>query len=232
MYVHPPCQHYTTGYPATAQIDYDIEKSPLRMQIEFTTVRLACVNFIVWEHDTHALFPSSVCLSVCVRLPDQQTNHPTIHPAPQQVGRDMQPLPKRRQQLFLNNLQYDCPDPSRLYVSSEFIRTVTLSQSRNGVTVSDTETLTLYELQPDGRSVKGRQRVGVYLTPNPNNKEGTLFFETGGRAVALFDYSFTMVKSGDCVVTPKGVEQCVGPDGGASYRVVGGGDEEGEEEDD
>lgn len=139
----------------------------------------------------------------------------------------MQPLPKRRQELFLNNIQFDCPDPG-LYVSSETIRTVTLSQSRaNGVSVSDTETLTLYELhQPDGRSVKGRQRVAVYLTPNPNNREGQLYFETGGRAVALFDYSFKMVKDGDCVVTPKGIEQCVGPDGGASYRVVGGSEEE------
>lgn len=141
----------------------------------------------------------------------------------------MQPLPKRRQELFLNNLQFACPDPNRLYVSSEFIRTVTLSQSRgNGVTVSDTETLTLYELQPDGRSVTGRQRVAIYLTPNPNNREGQLYFETGGRAVALFDYSFKMVKIGDCVVTPKGIEQCVGPDGGASYRVVGGGEEDGD----
>ncbi len=131
----------------------------------------------------------------------------------------MQPLSKRRQELFINNLNFETPRPDQ-YVSSEFIRTVTLSRS---VTVSDTETLTLYELQPDGRTVTGRQRVAVYLTPNPNNREGALYFQTGGRAVALFDYSFSMVKQGDCVVTPKGVEQCLAPDGGgASYRYVGG----------
>ena len=41
-----------------------------------------------------------------------------------------------------------------------------------------------YTLQPDGRSLKGRQRVAVYLTPNPNSKEGAQYFETGGKAVA------------------------------------------------
>jgi len=37
------------------------------------------------------------------------------------------------------------------------------------------------------------------------------------QAVALFDYSFVMQKVGDCVLTPKGVEQCVGSDGGGGY---------------
>lgn len=136
----------------------------------------------------------------------------------------MQPLPKRRQELFINKLEREQPPTTQpvRYVSSEFIRTVTLS-GRGGVSVSDTETLCLYERQPDGRAVKGRQRVAVYLTPYPNSKEGAQFFETGGRAVALFDYSFAMGKAGDCVVTPKGIEQCLAPDGGgASYRDVAG----------
>lgn len=44
--------------------------------------------------------------------------------------------------------------------------------------MSDSETVTLYERQPDGR-VTGKQRVAVYLTPNPNNKEGAQYFQVG-----------------------------------------------------
>jgi len=84
------------------------------------------------------------------------------------LGPDMQPLPRRKQELFINNIKYESPDDSR-YICSEFIRTVNLGR---GVSVTDSETLTQYELKPDG-SVEGKQRVAIYLTPNPNNQVGT-----------------------------------------------------------
>lgn len=182
------------------------------MQIEFATVRQRGPGGDARVTLSHSFTFSILC------TPTEHTHEHTN--TREQVGRDMQPLPKRRQELFINRLQFESPRADgRQYVSSEFIRTVTLSRA---VTVSDTETLTLYELQPDGRVV-GRQRVAVYLTPNPNNREGALYFETGGRAVALFDYSFKMSRSGDCVETPKGVQQCID---GTVIVPTGGGEEE------
>lgn len=102
---------------------------------------------------------------------------------------------------------------------------------RRSVSVSDSETLSLYELQPDGR-VKGRQRVAIFLTPNPNSKEGAQYFETGGRSVLLMDYDFDMVPvvepggGSRCVVTPKGVQQCVGGEGPAYAYPSGRGEGE------
>ncbi|EWM25046.1 hypothetical protein Naga_100049g33 [Nannochloropsis gaditana] len=157
------------GYPAVGEIDYDISKNPLRMDVAFAT-----------------------------------------------MGPDLQPLPSRRQQLLFNNLQSDRVRPNDLFVCSEYVRTVTLGPGRR-VTVTDSETLSQYELMEDGR-IEGKQRVAFYLTPNPNTVEGTLFFEANNKAVALFDYSFTMKKVGDCVMTPKAVEQCTAPEG--SYVKV------------
>jgi len=42
-----------------------------------------------------------------------------------------------------------------------------------------------------------------------------LFFETGGKAVALFDYVFAMRKADDSVVTPDGTTQSQMGDGSA-----------------
>lgn len=104
------------------------------------------------------------------------------------------------------------------FISSEFVRTATLGR---GVSVTDSETLSKYLLKPDG-TVEGIQRVALYLTPNPNNKEGAMYFETGGRSVAEFNYKFIMKRIADgCVTTPKGIEQCIGgEDAGPSYRQV------------
>ena len=114
------------------------------------------------------------------------------------------------------------------FISSEFVRTATLGRS---VTVSDSETLSKYVLQPDG-TVEGVQRVALYLTPNPNNQEGAMYFETNGRSVAEFMYKFSMKQvGGGCVTTPKGVEQCIGGEaGGPSYRRVDDEEDDGDDE--
>jgi hypothetical protein len=57
----------------------------------------------------------------------------------------------------------------------------------------------------------------VFLVPNPNSREGILWQEVGGKAVAIFDYELDMhrkqeiLQNGDtavCVETPKEVIQC------------------------
>ncbi|CEM11634.1 unnamed protein product [Vitrella brassicaformis CCMP3155] len=131
------------------------------------------------------------------------------------IGPDMRPLPPRRKEVFINGIRTSdissAQDSSNdVFVTSEFTRVVSLGVRL--VTATDVETLTEYVHERDGRVV-GRQRLAVYLTPNPNNREGSLFFQTGGKAVALYDYAFEMERTADrCVVTPKQVVQCIAED--------------------
>lgn len=62
--------------------------------------------------------------------------------------------------------------------------------------------------------LQGRQRSCLYLQP-----QEPAYFEAAGRAVAVYDYAFTMRRlaapedappgAEACVLTPKGVYQCV-----------------------
>ncbi len=131
------------------------------------------------------------------------------------MGPDLRPLPARRQQLLFNNLKGELVRPD-LFVCSEYVRTVTLGPGRS-VSVTDSETLSEYEVKEDGDLVEGRQRVALFLTPNPNSAEGALFFETNNKAIGIFDYSFQMRRAGNCVTTPKGIDQCVSLAGDAAY---------------
>lgn len=131
------------------------------------------------------------------------------------MGPDLRPLPARRQQLLFNNLQSERVRPD-LYVCSEFVRTVTLGPGRS-VSVTDSETLSEYQVKGDGDTIAGRQRVALFLTPNPNSAEGALFFDTNNKAIGIFDYEFEMKRVGNCVTTPKGIDQCVSLAGDAAY---------------
>ena len=81
------------------------------------------------------------------------------------------------------------------------------------VEVTDYEVLHSYNLVRQGL-VEGRQRSALYLQP-----QQPLYFEAGGRAVAVYDYSFTMrlvpppadAPGGAvaCVPTPKSFVQCL-----------------------
>ena len=86
------------------------------------------------------------------------------------------------------------------------------------VIVSDTETITEFRLMNnDANHVKAVSRIAVYLTPNPNSREGVLWQQVGGKAVAFFDYEIDMKRKLEevqpgvlkpCVLTPKDVIQC------------------------
>ena len=62
------------------------------------------------------------------------------------------------------------------------------------VVVSDTETITEYRVQNSGDQIQAIQRIAVFLTPNPNSREGVLWQQVGGKAVAYFDYDVDMKK--------------------------------------
>ncbi len=105
-----------------------------------------------------------------------------------------------------------------IFCAAERSRSVTVGPGT--VVTADQETITEFQKINDD-TVKALSRIAVYLTPNPNSREGVLWQQVGGKAVAFFDYERTMkrVKEefvlGDgtkdlrpCVETPKDIVQC------------------------
>lgn len=138
------------------------------------------------------------------------------------LAEDMRPLGERRGEVFLNARSsedgYAEGSGVLTYGVAERSRAVNLAPGN--VVVSDTETITEFRKLCDDH-VTAVSRIAVYLTPNPNSREGVLWQEVGGKAVAFFDYeldmtrlqeSFTMADGTTmdraCVSTPKDVVQC------------------------
>ena len=96
-----------------------------------------------------------------------------------------------RAEVYLNWRRQSTPSASDEFAFSEATRSVYLAQQRELSTISDAETLCMFERQPDG-SIHGRQRVLRFLTPNPNSAEGVLWGEASGRAVATLDYELSL----------------------------------------
>jgi hypothetical protein len=81
------------------------------------------------------------------------------------------------------------------------------------VVVSDMEIVSEFHLV-NPNEIQAISRIAVFLTPNPNSREGVLWQQVGGQSVALFDYEISMKRKVDesglaCVLTPKDVTQCV-----------------------
>ena len=133
------------------------------------------------------------------------------------VAEDMRPLGPRRGEIYLRARQTESMDDNNVFACTEQSRVVTLAQ---GVTiVSDTESITEFT-RIDPNTVQALNRIAVFLTPNPNSREGILWQQVGGRAVAFFDYEIEMKRITEpfvvedqviqkaCVETPKGFVQC------------------------
>lgn len=133
------------------------------------------------------------------------------------LAEDMRPLGPRRAEVFINSRQSEQVDENT-FAAAEKSRSIVLV-TRDGV-VSDTETITEYRRISDNE-IEAWNRIAVYLTPNPNSREGILWQQTGGKAVAFYDYEIDMKRiledfqlpdgsrqSRACVLTPKDVVQC------------------------
>jgi len=96
-----------------------------------------------------------------------------------------------RSEIYINWRRQSKPSSSDSFIFLEATRTVYLAQQRELSTISDAETLCRFE-RLDSSTIKGRQRVLRYLTPNPNSAEGMLWGEANGRAVAALDYEFLL----------------------------------------
>lgn len=139
------------------------------------------------------------------------------------VADDMRPLGNRKTEVFINARlsEYNADNPN-IFASAEKYRSVTLGPV--SPIVSDTETITEFQ-RIDDDTVQALSRIAVYLTPNPNNREGILWQQVGGKAIAFFDYSLIMKRNKKsftllddsglvtntqyaCVTTPKQIVQC------------------------
>uniref|UniRef100_A0A0G4G9L7 DUF6816 domain-containing protein n=1 Tax=Chromera velia CCMP2878 TaxID=1169474 RepID=A0A0G4G9L7_9ALVE len=123
------------------------------------------------------------------------------------LGPDLRPLGQRRKEVFVTGVWSETDPSQPRFVSCEVIRTVALGQTYQFV--CDSEVLTEYEI-PDSNKpdfVKGAQRLAVYVTPDSDERL-QLFVQAGGKAVALFDYDFTMQRVDSCAIDPVGNRQC------------------------
>lgn len=121
---------------------------------------------------------------------------------------DMRPLGPRRAEVYIESRQSEFQPDGIFFACAEKSRSVTISTG--SVVVSDTESITEFQkIGPD--QIQAVNRIAVYLTPNPNSREGVLWQEVRGKAVAFFDYELVMQRNDgeECVKTPKGVLQCV-----------------------
>eukprot|EP00980_Cylindrotheca_fusiformis_P008316 scaffold1739_cov109-Cylindrotheca_fusiformis.AAC.8 len=134
------------------------------------------------------------------------------------VSEDMRPLGQRRGEAYLTARQTEL-SKNGAFCAAERSRSVSVGPGT--VTAADQESITEFQLQPDG-SVKGISRIAVYLTPNPNSREGVLWQQVGGKAVAFYDYDWRMTRKGgreldqeesvnprECVVSPRKTLQCI-----------------------
>lgn len=137
------------------------------------------------------------------------------------MAEDMRPLGKRKSEIYLTARQteegLDDVTSQAIYCSSERSRTVSVGPG--SVTAGDQEVTTEYR-QVDDNHVTAVSRIAVYLTPNPNSREGVLWQQVAGKAVAFYDYEFAMERVLEafqqdgakvlrpCVKTPKDVIQC------------------------
>ena len=108
-----------------------------------------------------------------------------------QMTEDMRPIGPRRAEVYLTARKEES-DGGSTFAASERTRQVTIGAG--AVVVSDTETITEYHVQNPGDKIQAVQRIAVFLTPNPNSREGVLWQQVGGKAVAYYDYEIDMKK--------------------------------------
>ena len=135
---------------------------------------------------------------------------------------DLRPLGQRRGEVFFtaraSEEGVDESSGELTFAAAERSRAVTLAPGN--VIVSDSETITEFR-KVDDDHVTAISRVAVYLTPNPNSREGILWQQVGGKSIAFFNYELQMTRNKEsvvmddgskieraCVKTPKDSIQC------------------------
>lgn len=118
------------------------------------------------------------------------------------VSTDMRPIGQRRGEIYLTarrteDYQSESSDDNNdnnnniggVFAAAERSRTITIGTGN--VSANDQEVITEYR-QINNNLIKAISRVAVYLTPNPNSREGVLWQQINGKAVAFYDYELIM----------------------------------------
>ncbi len=132
--------------------------------------------------------------------------------APASANAPSMPVDVRRAQLFINNRRSQQPSEN-VFVCSELYRQVggsvctmtcaalyslhvcpfnhhQVNQAKRQGSVGDYEVFWEYTRDPNNPdTVQARQRVAAYLQP-----EDALYFQSGNRAVATYDYTYVLTK--------------------------------------
>ncbi|KAL7574361.1 hypothetical protein ACA910_008462 [Epithemia clementina (nom. ined.)] len=139
--------------------------------------------------------------------PSQDPTRLTLQFQSQPVAEDIRPLGPRRGEVYITAHQVESPSSTTSadekatstntrreqswFACAERSRLVTLAPGT--VVVSDTESITEFQPHPKNPNlVKAYNRIAVYLTPNPNSREGVMWQQVQGKAVAFFDYELEM----------------------------------------
>jgi hypothetical protein len=136
------------------------------------------------------------------------------------LSEDFEPLGTRRGEIYITARNSESGVSSvgeKVFCTAERLRSVILVPGN--VVVSDTETITEYRFveEMNGNKINAICRIAVYLTPNPNSKEGILWQEVNGKAVGFYDYELNMERiiedTGEnigksCIMAPDRSVQC------------------------
>jgi hypothetical protein len=117
---------------------------------------------------------------------------------------DLRPLGPRRAEIFLNARATETGADGRSFCAVERARSVTVAARK--VIVAETETTTEFRQVSDDE-VTAVSRIAVYLSPNPNSREGVMWQQVGGKAVAFFDYKINLRRIKEEVILADGTSQ-------------------------
>jgi len=118
------------------------------------------------------------------------------------LGKDLQPLGKKKTEVYItarksessqvvdSDTNTNINTSTQIFCAAERVRSVT--SLPGNVIVTDTETITEFHHRVNDTTVQAISRIAVYLTPNPNSKEGILWQDVNGKAVALYDYDIDL----------------------------------------
>ena len=131
------------------------------------------------------------------------------------LAEDMRPLGQRRGEVYLTARQTELA-ANGSFCAAERSRSVIVGPGT--VSAMDQETITEFQPQRDG-SVNAISRVAVYLTPNPNSREGVLWQQVNGQAVAFFDYNWIIKPLLEINEVGRSQIRVVSPEGKVQYGI-------------
>uniref|UniRef100_A0A7S4AB41 DUF6816 domain-containing protein n=1 Tax=Pseudo-nitzschia australis TaxID=44445 RepID=A0A7S4AB41_9STRA len=107
------------------------------------------------------------------------------------IAADMRPVGPRKAEVYLTarKTEESTSGEQQIFAAAERGRTITVGTG--SVSANDQEIITEFRTI-DGDTMRAISRIAVYLTPNPNSREGVLWQQVNGKAVAFYDYEMVM----------------------------------------